>query len=384
MANSITALNPYIWKPMVQDYLNNSLVSMAVCNTKVEALLTSGSRVNFPYTVDVRTQDYAQGTDLDIDAISATQDYIDIDQSKAVTFPMDPVQEKQALANYGADLAFQAAYQLKNNIDQKNISTGVSAASSTVAGGALTSSNIISKLTDAYAQLQRNNATNGSMFAILDPERTALLSQTFIANGFQIADNSLRNGFSGRALGFDIYTSNNLKYSVTLTNDTQPTNADTFTIAGVTWTCVTDGTAANAGEINIGADLADFKTILPKALNGTTSTDYVDVSTADRRKLQNAQLSCGAFSGDDVVITAFGKLSASETFTAATNVFGTETTNMLLGQVGAISMAIQMQPELYINQEPKQLTRNYITHTLFGSKVFHRDADRLVKLSANA
>ena len=384
MANSLTALNPEIWKPMVQDYLNNSLVSMAVCNTKCEEYLTSGDRVNFPYTTDVRIQSYSQGTDLTIDDVTATQDYIDIDQSKAVTFVMDPVQEKQALANYGADLAYQAAYQLRNNIDQQTINSGVTAASSTIVGGTLTSSTIISKMTDAYAQLQRNNATDGEMFAILDPERTALLSQTFIANGFSLGDNTLRQGFSGNALGFDVYTSNNLKYSVGLTVDTQPTATDTFTIAGVTWTCVADGTAANAGEINVGADLADFQAIFVKAINGTTSADYVDVSVANRRKLQNAQVTAGAFATNVSTITGYGKLSGSETFTAATNIFGTETTNALFGRKGAMSLAIQMQPELYINQEPKQIARNYITHTLFGTKTFVRDADRVVKMSMNA
>jgi len=385
MSNSLSALNPYIWKPMVQDYLNNSLISMAVCNTKVEALLTSGSRVNFPYTADVRVQDYAQGTDLTIDSLEAIQDYIDIDQSKVVTFPMDPVQEKQALANYGADLAYQAAYQLKNNIDQKNLDVGASAASATVAGGSISSSTIISKMTDVYAQLQRNNATDGEMFAILDPERTALLSQTFIANGFQIADNSLRNGFSGRALGFDVYTSNNLKYSVDLSMATKPTATDTVVIAGVTFTFVASiGTAA--GNVLIGADVAASQAALRTLINDPTTTTATGValSTEDARVLQNAQVTSGAWGSDVSTITGYGKLSCSETFTDATDGFGTETSNMLFGKKGAISLAIQMQPELYITQEPKQLTRNYLTHALFGSKVFHRDAKRLVNLSVNA
>lgn len=383
MANAITALNPEIWKPMVQDYLNNSLVSMAICNTKCESYLSSGDRVNFPYTTDVRIQSYAQGTDLTIDDVTATQDYIDIDQSKAVTFVMDPVQEKQALANYGADLAYQAAFQLRNNIDQTVIASGVDTASTTVAGGTLTSSTMVAKMTDAYAQLSRNNAADGELFAVVDPAGAALLSQTFIANGFNLSDSSLRNGFSGKALGFNVYVSNNLDYTQVLTTDTQPTATDTVTILGVTWTCVADGTTANAGEINIGADVADWKTIVVKALNGTTSTDYTDIATADRRKYQNAQLSAAAFSGDTCSITAYGKISGTETFTAATNLFATETTNYLFGRKGAVSLAIQMQPELYILQEPKQIARNYITHTLFSAKTFKRDADRVVAMSVN-
>lgn len=106
MANSLTALNPEIWKSMIQDYLNNMLISKAVANVKCEALLSSGDQVNFPYVNDVRVQSYTQGTDLTMDTLTATQDSLTIAQSKAATFVMDPVQEKQALAAYSATLAY--------------------------------------------------------------------------------------------------------------------------------------------------------------------------------------------------------------------------------------------------------------------------------------
>jgi hypothetical protein len=386
MANAITALNPYIWTSVVQDFLNASLVATEICNTKCEAYLTSGSRVNFPYMADVRVQDYTQGTDLTVDALAATQDYLDVDQSKVVTFAMDPVQEKQALANYGVDMARQASFQLRNNIDQKVLYTGTAAAASTVAGGTLTTSTLISKMSDVYSTLARKNAVDGDLFGVIDPETASLLSQTFIANGFNIADNTLRNGFAGMAVGFNVYVSNNLQNSVTLTVDTQPTNLDTFTILGYTWTCVTDGTAATAGQVNIGGNLADFKLIFVTAINGTTppsANDYIDIATAGRRVYQNAQLTAATFNANDCVLTAYGKMSCTETFFTGTNVFGIETTNMLFGRKGAVSLAIQMQHELTIAQEPRQLAKNWHTHTLFGCKTFTRDAQRLVKMSRN-
>lgn len=387
MANTLSALNPEVWKPIVQDYLNNMLIARQVCNTKCEALLSSGDQVNFPFINDVRVQSYAQGTDLVADAIAATQSSLIVDQSKAAIFVMDPVQEKQALANYGMQLAYQSAYVLKNNIDQHMLATGVTGAAGTVVGGTLDASTMYSKMTDVRAVLSRQNATDGELFAVLDPERIALVEQSFVANGFNLADSTLKNGFAGNLNGFRVYTSNNLKYSVTLTMDTQPTNLDTITVYGVTWTWVTDGTAANPGEINIGADLADAKAILVSAINGTAPPavgDYVDVSVANRRVYQNAQVTEAAFGGNLSVFTAFGKISASETFTAATNVFGTETSNLLFGRMGAISLAMQMMPDLYIREEPLQLAKNYITHTLWGDKVFTRDEKRLVKMSINA
>lgn len=384
MANSLTALNPEIWKPIVQDYLNNMLVARKICNVKCEQYLSSGDQVNFPYVSDVRVQSYTQGTDLTMDDLTATNDSLTVSSSKAATFVLDPVQERQALANYGIELARQSAYVLSNNIDQAVLQSGVTNANNTIAGGALSAATLQTQMTNAMAQLARNNATDGEMWAVLDPERVALLTQTFIANGFQVADSSLRNGFKGMAYDFNVYSSNNLPSAVTFTCDTQPTNGDTFTIGGYTWTCVTDGTAATAGQVNIGADLADFKTIFVKVLNGTSSSDYVDVSVEQRRAYQNMQMAAATFVSNDCAITAYGRLNASETFTAATNVFGVETTQMLFGRQGAMSLAIQMYPELYVREEPKQLAKNYITHTLYGTATFVRDKKRVVKLTCNA
>jgi hypothetical protein len=386
MANALSALNPEIWKPMVQDYLNKMLVAKEVANTKCEAYLSSGDQVNFPYVSDVRVQSYTQGTDLTMDDLTAVQSSLVVNQSKAATFILDPVQEKQALADYGADLAYQSAFQLRNNIDQTTMSTGINGANGTVAGGTLSTSTVLSNINNAYTELVRQNAVDGKMFGVIDAHTATLLTETFVANGFQEADMTLRNQFRGKAAGFDMYVSNNLPTSVVLTVDTQPANTDTFTILGVTWTCVTDGTAAVAGEINIGANIADFKAIFLTAINGTTPpavNDYIDVSAEDRRKMQNAQLAAGAWATHDCKLTAYGKIGGSETFTTITNVFGTETGSMLFGKKGAISMAIQMQPELYVREEPKQLAKNYITHTLYGTKVFTRDAFRLVKMTHN-
>lgn len=384
MANSLTALNPEIWKPMVQDYLNNMLVGKRICNVKCEAELASGDQVNFPYVSDVRVQSYTQGTDLTMDDLTATADALTVNQSKAATFVLDPVQERQAKAAYGVELARQSAYVLANNIDQALLQSGVTYANNTITGGTLTAATLQTYMTNAMAQLVRNNAADGEMWCVMDPERIALITQTFIANGFQVGDSALRNGFKGMAYDFNVFSSNNLPSAVTLTVDTQPANAETFTIAGVTWTCVTDGTAAAAGEVNIGTDLADFKTIFVKVINGTSSADYVDTATENRRTYQNMQLAAATFSGNTCAITGYGKLNASETFATATNVFGTETTQMLFGRQGAISLGIQMYPELYVNPEPKQIAKNYITHTLFGVATFQRDKKRIVKMTHNA
>lgn len=386
MANSLTALNPELWKPMVQDYLNKMLVAKEICNTKCEAYLSSGDQVNFPYVNDVRVQSYSQGSDLTMDDLDATQSSLVVDQSKAATFVLDPVQEKQALANYGAELAYQSAFQLRNNIDQHVFATGIAGANSTVAGGSLTTGTVLSKLGSVYAELVRQNATDAPLFGVIDAHTSTLLTETFVANGFQEADMQLRNQFRGKAAGFNLYVSNNLPSSQTFTIVTIPTALDTFTVAGVEFTFVANGTAATAGEISIGVNAAAAQANFVLAVNGTGAPGagtYIEISKENRRKLQNAQISASAFAVNVSTVTGYGKIGMTENVTPADCLVGTETSNMVFGRQGSVSLAIQMMPELYIREEPKQLAKNYITHVLFGDKVFFRDAFRLVNLSYN-
>jgi hypothetical protein len=381
-------VNAEWWKDMIQDYLRNMLIGTEICNTKCESLLTSGNTVHFPTVSDVYVQDYTPGTDLTITPLTALDSTLVVDKSKAATFSVDPVEVKQATSKYVPTVTFQAAYDLKNNIDQEIIDNAITSASqNSTSFASLSVSNMNNLMADRKAQLYRNNATDGPLFFVTDADGISTLSLTFIANGFNEADTTLRNGFAGSAGGFQVYATNNLPYSVTLTADTNPTAADTFTLWGVTWTFVANGTAANPGEISIGANIAATQAIIVNAINGTGTpgaSTYIDVSVTNRRNLQNRQANSAAFAANASVITGFGRPFQAETFTAGTNVFGTCTTKYLFGRFGAPSLAIQMRPELYIHPEPKQLSMNYMTHTLFGNAVFTRDQQRLVTATINA
>lgn len=387
MANTISVLNPANWRPIVQDFLNNILIATEVCSTQFREELVDGDTINFPQMSDLTVQSYAQGTDLSITALNASQSQLLVNSSKAATFPLDPVQERQAKANYGAVMAKQAAFRLANQIDKDVIAAGISAASTSISGGTQSSSTMYATFTNARAALFRNNATDAELFAIVDAERVALLAQTFVVNGFQLADSMLEHSFAGSAHGFKVYTSNNIPASVTLTLAVQPTANDTFTLYGTTWKFVANGTAANAGEISLGANVAATQPIVVTAINGTGTpgaSTYIDVARDSRDVYTNNSVSASAFAANVTTITGVGKLGLSVSMTSASNLAGTETTSMLFGRMGAISLGMQMMPNLYIREEPKQLTRNYITHTLYGVKVFSRDAKRLVVVSINA
>ena len=334
MANTWSALAPVNFMPKVQRYINQRLVAKEIARTEFRAQLVSGQTIDWPYTTDMREQTYTPGTDLTIDNNTATSDTMTINRSKASTWTMDPNSMRQAEDKAVNDkLAAQASFRIASGIDQFLFTTAVAGAGTTQAGGTLNASNIYSTLTTGLATLQRNNL-DLVPFAVLDPERVALLAQSELANGFNKADAAFTNGFVGdSAAGFKIYRSNNLPTSVVYTMDTINVAAETFTIAGVTFTFVADGTATNPGDISIEANVAANRLTFVAAINGTGTegtSNYIDVSVANRRKLQNAGINAATFSGSTCTITGFGKLSASTTSTAGANGLGTETGSLLL------------------------------------------------------
>ena len=389
MANTVAPLNPEKWMSDVQDYLNASLVAEKVCHMKkFDGMVSEGDTINFPYINDMRAQTYAQGTDLTIDEFTATQDQLSINRSYAATTPIDPVQVKQAMfKGYPEELARQCAFVLSQELDQRVLGDGVTNAGNSVTGGTLTAATVYTRLTEAMAAIQRANGADGEMFAVLDPERVALLAQSEVANGWNVADRALMNGFVGDSqAGFRIYASNNLPVSNTWNQTTIPTATDTVTLFGVTWTFVANGAATAAGDISIGVNAAAAQANFVLAVNGTGTPGagtYVDVSTANRRRLQNAQATCGAFATGVATITGYGRINGSETLTATGEGWGTESGTLLCGRRGSVACARQMMPQLYIKDEPKQLTQNYITHHLYGTTVFTRDADRLAGITYN-
>lgn len=388
-ANSFSALAPVNFMPMVQDYLNARLVTKPLARTEFKNKLTSGQSIDWPYISGMRMQDYTPGTDLTIDTKTATSNTMLINKSRANTFTLDPNQQAQAEdKNIQAELADQAAYVMASDIDQQLLTTATTAAANTITGGTLSSGTLYSVMTSGLAQLQRNAALNNTAFAILDPETIALLAQVEVANGFNLADSALKNGFVGPShAGFNIYNSNNCPTSGGLTVAVNPTAGDTFTLFGVTFTFRANGTASAAGEISLGTGgsaLADTQASIVQAINGTGTpgaSNYIDVSAENRITLQNVVANAATFGSNISVITGYGKIGGSETFTSTSNGFNAETGSMLFGVQNAMSLGMQIMPEMYVGKEPKRPETNYILHTLYGTKVFFRDQKRLVKFT---
>ena len=394
--NTVDPMIPEFWEKNVQEFHNKTLIGMKIANTKFAKVISNGGdKIHFSTLSDMSANTRTVGSDNEIQEIISTDDTMDINIAQESSFSLDKFQEKQIITNDAerASIQRQQAQALANQIDTRIIKSGVDNATttSTVATG-INIDNLSGIFRDSRTSLQRLNIQdNGDFFAVIDPARSGIIGDVMISNGYNEADNALRNSFAGRFRNFNTFVSNNLPSSVPVTFDTQPTAGKTFTILGVTFTFVADGASTSAGEISIGADLADFKTIFPDALNvalstyvaGAGASSYGALGKVNKDKLKNAIISASAFVGDVITITGTGYMNTSMTEVGGTNAVGTETTKMLFGKMGAVSTAIQIQPSLTITQEPRRSVKNFLLEQLYGVNTFERAKDKLVAVTIN-
>lgn len=118
----------------------------------------------------------------------------------------------------------------------------------------------------------------------------------------------MKNGYAGNFAGYNVYSSNNVKHSRTISFSTVVAT-DAITIAGVTFTFVSS-LSTTAGEVLKGANDAAALANLAAAVNGAAGagTTYVDISAADRAKLKGVRANLNGTSG---LLTTAGAVAVS-------------------------------------------------------------------------
>jgi len=183
------------------------------------------NQINIPRFASLSAQTYTPGTPLSATNQSWTYDAIGISTYKHSTVYIDDTQKAIINVDQWRALASEEAYQIKNKIDtfvftkitgsNGFISSGASAGE--LQGGtknrpiSATSGNIISIFANAKkVLLQTNVEMMGDWCAIITPFVAAGIDIKATSSGFQVADATLRNGYAGTFLGFEVYVSNNL------------------------------------------------------------------------------------------------------------------------------------------------------------------------------
>lgn len=224
ITNDISAIQPELWSKMVQVPLYKSLVAMDIANLKLTDELKFADTIHIPRFGNLSAKSYTAGTTMSATAQDWAFDNLVVSTKKYVMFYRDDTEALQVNVDVARELATEAAYQLKNAIDTHvlanitgadgfmpadNLDIGLGAVNGApVSAG---SANIINVFAGATKFLREHNVEEmGDWCAVVTPKIASYIEIKAANVGFNVADATLRNGYAGDFMGFQVYISNNL------------------------------------------------------------------------------------------------------------------------------------------------------------------------------
>jgi N4-gp56 family major capsid protein len=221
---AITRFKPEIWSAKLLIALRKELVyaGPGMLNRDYEGdIKNAGDTVRITSISDPTVGTYVPNSTVIVpEELTDAQRTLVIDQAKYWAFKVDDVDKRQAAGDVMTEAMSRAAYKVADQIDQylAGFYTGIQSAN--VLGSTGSPVDTHTTVTDAYdkvlvplrTKLKRANVPTAGRWVVVSPEFTAslLLDPRFIkANEAGDGGQGLRNGYVGRAAGFDIVESNN-------------------------------------------------------------------------------------------------------------------------------------------------------------------------------
>jgi hypothetical protein len=229
---AISNFVPELWSAAVQAPFEKSLVfaQPSVANRKYEGEIKQmGDAVNVTSITTPTIRAYDKGTDLTIEDVADSTDKLVIDQGDYFAFRVNDVDKVQAAGDFEGPALKQAAYGLRDKVDQyiaglfnESQSTGGPIAGNRLGnvdvfdgepggavGGLASAYQVLVKLRE---KLDKNSVPLEGRYAVVHPEFISALSYDtrFTDQSASGSGETLRNGFVSRVQGFDILVSNNL------------------------------------------------------------------------------------------------------------------------------------------------------------------------------
>lgn len=237
----------------------------------------------------------------------------------------------------------------------------------------------------------------GMLTWIIPPQVWTQIQKYLMSRGTPLGDRVTTNGYKGTLGDFELFVSNNLPYSASFALVDNPTNGDTVTVNGVTFTFKT-ATAAN-GDIKILGTAALTNASLKAALAAPTTaitggTDYdpfvdgTDTTTHNGYTVNKSSLLRNLTSTDNTTSTAivmrgWGKVTVSQSMTSASNLWtaAKQCVHSILMVAKNISLAVRKDPTMYENPVSNSVARDYVMWTVYDNKVFTDQARAIIDLA---
>lgn len=383
MGNNLDAFSPEYRSARTQRLLKKKLIAREIASMEEQAVLRDGDMVHRPYYSDVVVNNYTKGTDVTVQDVSATDEYLVVNKSKEATVYIDEIDVKQNKYDAANKYIDRMTYALKKDIDGAFLQEVLNAQYTMTDGDmggtpgnpiTVSVANAFSLFTYTEAKMNANDIEDTKpWFFVITPEVKAAIQQTNLVNWFNQADAALRGtlkgmGYLGQWGNFNIFVSNNVAHTNEVTVSSLAAS-DTLTINGVTITF--KASPATAGECK--PSLAALKGMI----NGVMATagDYVEFDAADRAKLLAVNAKA-IDDGTDVTIVTAGHVDYAQSGVT----LGGEVAHCWAGQYGCSDMVIQKDVAVQKNKEPKKTGYNYLCWTLYGIKTFTEGAKRCINV----
>jgi hypothetical protein len=342
-------------------------------------------------------QTYTKGTDITVQDVSGTDEYLVVDTAKVVPFYVDDIDKIQNKWDMASKFASDAGRVLSNILDQAvlaeysnaktdiyNADVGGSGATTAIP---LTTANVYNIFTAAGRSLDYLNMPSSKRFAVLGPRALETLRLSVAGRETGFGDTVGANGIIGNRFGFTIYESNNCPFTATFTPDggTNPVDGETVTIAGVTFT-FKDSIGTTAGYVHICDSTANTMINLAASINAprtsvaeSTNAGFVAVTDADAWKLTAAGV-VGARSGNTLTLTGYGDITVD----ASVDPWSVQIQHLLFGVKGATDLVVQKSPNVEFRVAEKRLGRYVYPWMLYGKKTFTDMKDALIDVNIDA
>lgn len=379
-------------------------VFRAIASFEEQSNLQKGDTVHRLKKTLPNIQTYVRGTAMAIGIHQEGDESLVVNQSVVAPFYVDDLDQLQFNFKYQMEFGEDMAIRLGNFIDGQvlgeyaqaiaanviddlviNPSTGVSG-NGVLVGAA----NIQRVFSTAQRKLTKAKIKMDGRFCVMGPEFMQALIDYLAGKNTPMADTIGLNGeiSGGRYYNFQLYLSNALAWSGTVNIATQPTDGDTVTVNGVTFTFKTS-LGVTAGNVLIGGSASAANTNLAALINtpGTTTANGVAIDgTTDlgtgftARALLGGIVATAGATSTSLVSKGNGSITVASALVAGADgwVAARQIEHILFGKKGAIDVVIQKEPKIEVKDVPDKLGKNIIPWTLFGLKTFREGQAMLV------
>jgi N4-gp56 family major capsid protein len=214
---SVATFIPQVWEARLLENLKSAHVYVNLLNRDYEGTISQkGDTVHINSVGTVTIKDYTKNADIAApEDISTADQTLVVDQAKYYNFSIDDIDKRQAAGNLVDPTMAEAADALASVQDAYVaglLKAGTAAIGNDTTPIAINKDNAYDQLVDLFTLLTKRKLPKAGRWVVLPPEYVGLLSKDtrFVGTGSASAEDILKNGFRGKAAGFDVYESNDV------------------------------------------------------------------------------------------------------------------------------------------------------------------------------